>query len=67
MQAVYNAEVVQDPTLPRDSSVPCPACGNAFSVYFSTHSKNQEETMKLIYVCLNESCNNMYRQHKPRV
>ena len=55
-RVLINKDITRDPTLPRNTSINCSNCGFGESVYMTFPSKNEDEAMRLIFVCCNSEC-----------
>lgn len=58
----HSKDLVKDPTLPRDKTLSCPVCDTVGPIYFAAHSKNENEAMRLSFVCVNPECLHIWKQ-----
>mmetsp|Transcript_67705 Transcript_67705/g.82985 ORF Transcript_67705/g.82985 Transcript_67705/m.82985 type:complete len:130 (+) Transcript_67705:60-449(+) len=52
LEAIINPDVTLDPTLPRSNELACAKCSYKSAVFFNAKSKNPDEAMTLILVCI---------------
>ena len=58
-RSAVKGDMVHDPTLHRNmGDCECPQCGHKNAVFFQAQSTRREESMKLVFVCLN--CRHAY-------
>uniref|UniRef100_UPI0035900EBA DNA-directed RNA polymerase II subunit RPB9-like n=1 Tax=Myxine glutinosa TaxID=7769 RepID=UPI0035900EBA len=57
-----NADVAQDPTLPRTAVHPCPKCRHKEAVFFQSHGAKSQDSMRLYYVCTARHCGHRWTE-----
>ena len=53
---MYPTDMVYDPTLQRTRDTQCPKCGNTEAVFFMEGATGKDQTMKLVFMCVNPTC-----------
>ena len=57
---VYPTDMVYDPTLQRTRDTQCPKCGQHEAVFFMEGATGKDQTMKLVFMCVNPHCHHKW-------